>query len=122
MYICQRKQETTKPLQRIKTKLKAHNITIKGLSERANWRGAQVRQTFVFGAIAQMVEHRTENPSVGGSIPPRTTKTDKTMKTDKKTILQMNLIKAEQRLAKGDKNAQISVDHFKRELEKVSKK
>lgn len=70
-----------------------------------------------------MVEHRTENPSVGGSIPPRTTKTDKTMKkTDKKTIIQMNLIKAEQRLAKGDKNAQISVDHFKRELEKVSKK
>lgn len=26
-----------------------------------------------FGAIAQLVEHQTENLSVGGSIPPRTT-------------------------------------------------
>ena len=24
--------------------------------------------------VAQLVEHRTENPGVGGSIPPRTTK------------------------------------------------
>jgi hypothetical protein len=26
------------------------------------------------GAVAQLVEHRTENPGVGGSTPPRTTK------------------------------------------------
>jgi hypothetical protein len=26
------------------------------------------------GTVAQLVEHRTENPGVGGSIPPRTTK------------------------------------------------
>lgn len=25
------------------------------------------------GMVAQLVEHRTENPGVGGSIPPRTT-------------------------------------------------
>ena len=25
------------------------------------------------GAVAQLVEHRTENPGVGGSTPPRTT-------------------------------------------------
>ena len=27
-----------------------------------------------FGAVAQLVEQRTENPCVGGSIPPHTTK------------------------------------------------
>ena len=27
------------------------------------------------GAVAQLVEHRTENPGVGGSIPSRTTST-----------------------------------------------
>lgn len=43
-------------------------------------------------------------------------------KTDKKTILQKNIILATQRLNKGDKNAQISIDEFKKELEKVNKK
>ena len=28
------------------------------------------RSTRCFGQIAQLVEHRTENPGVGGSIPP----------------------------------------------------
>ena len=27
----------------------------------------------MYGAVAQLVEQRTENPCVGGSIPPRTT-------------------------------------------------
>ena len=38
------------------------------------------------GAVAQMVEHRTENPGVGGSIPPRTTKYKKNEKDETKTI------------------------------------
>ena len=31
-----------------------------------------------YGSIAQLVEQRTENPRVGGSIPPRTTKKELT--------------------------------------------
>ena len=31
------------------------------------------------GAVAQLVEQRTENPCVGGSIPPHTTKTSAAM-------------------------------------------
>jgi hypothetical protein len=30
--------------------------------------------SFSEGAVAQLVEQRTENPCVGGSIPPHTTK------------------------------------------------
>ena len=31
------------------------------------------------GAVAQLVEQRTENPCVGGSIPPHTTKTQRNL-------------------------------------------
>jgi hypothetical protein len=31
-------------------------------------------RSFSEGAVAQLVEQRTENPCVGGSIPPHTTK------------------------------------------------
>ena len=31
------------------------------------------RERFFVGQVAQLVEHRTENPSVGGSTPPLTT-------------------------------------------------
>jgi hypothetical protein len=37
----------------------------------------------LYGAVAQMVEHRTENPGVGSSILPRTTKKESKMKRDK---------------------------------------
>lgn len=40
------------------------------------------------------------------------------MKGNKKTKLKIALIKAIQRLNKGDKDAQISVDYYKRQLEK----
>jgi hypothetical protein len=34
-----------------------------------------IRKSEIFsGAVAQLVEQRTENPCVGGSIPPHTTK------------------------------------------------
>ncbi len=38
------------------------------------WTGAPERNRAMEGAIAQLVEHRTENPGVPGSIPGGTTK------------------------------------------------
>jgi hypothetical protein len=34
----------------------------------------RAHRSFSEGAVAQLVEQRTENPCVGGSIPPHTTK------------------------------------------------
>ena len=36
--------------------------------------------------IAQLVEQRTENPCVGGSIPPHPTNIKKSVKTEKKLV------------------------------------
>ena len=47
---------------------------------------AETKQSFTTGALAQLVEQRTENPCVPGSIPGGTTKTN--VKTAQKPAIQ----------------------------------
>ena len=71
---CKKKRKNLRKNLEVSKKSRTFALAIKGNALYQGWYRAVYGTWFAFGAIAQLVEQRTENPCVTGSIPVGTTK------------------------------------------------